>query len=425
MRDVRLTTEAEGGGWVCCQLGAREHYVVPRVLHRTRRLSALVTDFWLSPGTLVRSIGPHRLADRFHPELADAPVIGLNRASIAFEGWNALRRHNAWSLMIRRNEWFQRKALAEVTRVARCSPKNRVRLFSFSYAARHLLAFAKSEGWVTMLEQIDPGPVEEEIVADIHRQHRDLAGSWQRAPSEYWRDLDEEWSLADRIIVNSQWSMRALIRRGVPQQKIRLIPLAYDAPAEAARFQRTYPTIFTSERRLRVLFLGLVNLRKGLAAILDAMKLVEREPVEFWFVGPIQMRVPARWRNAPNTKWIGGVPRSDAKEYYKNADVFLFPTLSDGFGLTQLEAQAWQLPVIASQFCGDVVRDGINGLVLDEVSGRAIADAIRSLIAQPERLPTMSANSVAGQFRSANLMASLEQAADISCASQAYHPQVY
>jgi glycosyltransferase involved in cell wall biosynthesis len=421
--------------WICCQIGARQHYIVPRVLHRAQRLSALITDLWVSPESRVRTIGPRRLAERFHPELADGPVIGLNRACVAFEGWNSLRRRDGWSVMIRRNEWFQRRALAELTRVARCSAKNGVRLFSFSYAARHLLAFAKSEGWVTMLEQIDPGPLEEEIVADIHRQHSDLAGSWQPAPPEYWRYLEEEWSLADRIIVNSHWSLKALIRRGVPEKKIWLIPLSYDAPSEATRFQRTYPTAFTSERRLRVLFLGLVNLRKGLAATLAAMRLLEREPVEFWFVGPIQMCVPAQWRNAPNAKWIGGVPRSDAETYYRNADVFLFPTLSDGFGLTQLEAQAWKLPVIASQFCGEVVQDGINGLVLGEVSGRTIADAIRSLIAQPERLSTMSGNSVAGQFGSSNLMVRLEHAADVSRSSRdctgrehlrgqpAYHPQ--
>ena len=55
-------------------------------------------------------------------------------------------------------------------------------------------------------------------------------------------------------------------------------------------------------------------------------------------------------------------------KFYKEADVFILPTLSDGFGLTQLEAQSWKLPVIASRHCGEVVRDGENGVVLEEVS---------------------------------------------------------
>jgi glycosyltransferase involved in cell wall biosynthesis len=78
--------------------------------------------------------------------------------------------------------------------------------------------------------------------------------------------------------------------------------------------------------------------------------------------------------------------------------VFLFPTLSDGFGLTQLEAQAWKLPVIASRHCGDVVRRGVNGVMLDEVSGQAIADAIRECVMNPPRLLSMSRNARASSF---------------------------
>ena len=73
--------------------------------------------------------------------------------------------------------------------------------------------------------------------------------------------------------------------------------------------------------------------------------------------------IPERFRDASGVHWHG--PRGEtAARFYREADVFLFPTLSDGFGLTQLEAQAWRLPVIASRFCGDVVQDGVNGLLL-------------------------------------------------------------
>jgi glycosyltransferase involved in cell wall biosynthesis len=69
-----------------------------------------------------------------------------------------------------------------------------------------------------------------------------------------------------------------------------------------------------------------------------------------------------------HVRWIGSVPREDAARFYRDADVFLFPTFSDGFGLTQLEAQAWKLPVIATKFCGDVVEDGKNGYLLPEIT---------------------------------------------------------
>ena len=72
----------------------------------------------------------------------------------------------------------------------------------------------------------------------------------------------------------------------------------------------------------------------------------------------------------------------------------MFPTHSDGFGLTQLEAQAWKLPIISSRFCGEVVTHGRNGLVLDSIDARNIERAVRTLLEQPEKLRAMSARSV-------------------------------
>jgi len=94
------------------------------------------------------------------------------------------------------------------------------------------------------------------------------------------------------------------------------------------------------------------------------------------------------------------VPHSETVGYYQNADVFLFPTLSDGFGLTQLEAQAWQLPVIASRTCGEVVTDRINGLLLPEVSGEAVAAALDECLRRPALLAAMAegANRTVARF---------------------------
>jgi glycosyltransferase involved in cell wall biosynthesis len=104
----------------------------------------------------------------------------------------------------------------------------------------------------------------------------------------------------------------------------------------------------------------------------------------------MQLRVPQELRLHPQVRWFGVAPRAQVESYYRDADVFILPTLSDGFGLTQLEAQAWKLPVIASRYCGEVVRDGVNGVVLEEVSGVAIAEVIRGLLRSPDRLSVMS-----------------------------------
>ena len=157
---------------------------------------------------------------------------------------------------------------------------------------------------------------------------------------------------------------------------------------------------------MRVLFLGQINYRKGAIQLLDAVKQMAGEPVEFWFVGPLQVDIPHELKD--KIRWFGIAPRSDVSRYYRDADIFILPTFSDGFGLTQLEAQSWKLPVIASRYCGDVVENGFNGLLLENISGTTISNVLHQLLHTPESLDTMSQNSrVDERFSLQSLAASL------------------
>lgn len=66
--------------WICSQIGAREHYAIPRVLQHAGKLEHLYTDFWASASwrVLGKLTGKSSLATRYHPELARAPVTGFN-----------------------------------------------------------------------------------------------------------------------------------------------------------------------------------------------------------------------------------------------------------------------------------------------------------------------------------------------------------
>jgi glycosyltransferase involved in cell wall biosynthesis len=144
---------------------------------------------------------------------------------------------------------------------------------------------------------------------------------------------------------------------------------------------------------MRVLFLGQVNLRKGIARLLQAARTLFDEPVEFWMVGPVQIANEEAATDNARMKWFGPVTRTETAEKYRAADVFILPTLSDGFAITQLEAQAYGLPVISSKCCGGVVENGRNGIILEEPSAECIAAAIRDCVADPNRLQKLAAAS--------------------------------
>jgi glycosyltransferase involved in cell wall biosynthesis len=384
--------------WICCQLGAREHYAIPRSLHQAGYLTQLITDAWIPPNSALNSLPAsvlRTLRDRYHPDLFNAAIQSFTPNLIRFELTHKFRQTSDWDWTIERNHWFQSQVICHLDRlIAQGKVTTRPTLFTYSYAALELLRYAKSKGWKTVLGQIDPGLMEEKIVVSEHAKYPQLAPHWQPVPSEYWASWQEECQLADQIIVNSAWSKQALQQVGISQHKIQIVPLVYSPPPASQSFQRTYPDRFSAERPLRVLFLGQIILRKGIAALLEAARLLQDQPIEFWLVGSVG--IDRSQVNLPNVRWVGSVPRSETARYYQRADIFLFPTLSDGFGLTQLEAQAWKLPIVASDRCGETVRDGVNGRVLAEVTGAAIADVLRGGVNQPEQWAAMALRSTLG-----------------------------
>ena len=371
--------------WIACQVGFRDHYLVPRVLHEAGVLHAELTEMWVRPGSLLHRLGGARLRERYHPELADAPVHAWNYRTLAHELRVRARRASAWQRTIDRNHWFQKQCVRHLEQLT--LPKGAdVTLFAYSYAARRMLEYARARGWRTVLGQIDPGQYDERLMIDLYARHSAVSEPWARIPAEYWTEWHRECEIADRIVVNSDWSRDALVREGVSAAKIRVIPLAYESAAPSGRIERDTPNKFTSARPLRVLSIGYVNVRKGVVETLEALELLGDAPVDVTFVGPISMTIPARWQNHPRVHWVGYLPRSQALERYRDADVFLFPSHSDGFGLTQLEAQAQGLPIIASPNSGRVVEHEKTGLLLPEVSGAAIAGAIRRILDEPSLL---------------------------------------
>ncbi len=81
-------------------------------------------------------------------------------------------------------------------------------------------------------------------------------------------------------------------------------------------------------------------------------------------------------------QFAGKVQNKDVPEYLAQMDVFVMPSLSESFGVAALEAQAMEVPVVASRVGGipEVVRDGLTGLLVESKNPKAIADAVIKLL---------------------------------------------
>jgi glycosyltransferase involved in cell wall biosynthesis len=138
-----------------------------------------------------------------------------------------------------------------------------------------------------------------------------------------------------------------------------------------------------------VLFLGQVNLRKGIPYLLEAAKLLTGENIQIDRAGPIGIADQFVVKAPPNVRFHGAVTRDRVREFYKRADIFVLPTISDGFALTQLEAMAHGLPVITTPNCGRVVTEGLDGFIIPPRNAAALANCLKTLLEDPERLQAM------------------------------------
>jgi glycosyltransferase involved in cell wall biosynthesis len=361
------------------QKGAREHYAVALALHQQGMLAGLVTD-WYAPLWLRRmgglmdgwmgGRGSAALAARCE-DIPDGLVRAFPFRSL-FWKWR-VRRLAAQG---RSYEAHLQTDAAFAAAVARLKLPPHEVFFGYSYASLEMMEAEKKRGVLTVLDQIDPGAMEFRLVAEEMRQHPEIAGPPPEFPAANFDRNRREWELADIIIVNSGWSREALISEGADAAKIEVLPLCYEVEDGSQKSELSTFNFQLSTAPLRVLFLGQVILRKGIHYLIEAARMLERENIHFDVVGPVGILPGAVAAAARNMTFHGPVSRDRAAEWYRQSDLFVLPTLSDGFALTQLEALAHGLPVIATPNCGRVVEPGKTGFVIPPRDARALADAI-------------------------------------------------
>jgi glycosyltransferase involved in cell wall biosynthesis len=240
---------------------------------------------------------------------------------------------------------------------------------------------------------MDPARYEVDLVKTEEKRWTGWARRSVQVPESYYQRREAEWATADLVMVNSEWSRQALMKQGVPVSKLAVVPLAYElekakGDSRKAKVEMNLP--FGRSRPLRVLFLGQVILRKGIQYLIEAARLLDKEPIQFDVVGSIRISDEAVASAPANMTFHGPVCRERTEQFYQSADLFVLPTLSDGFALTQLEAMARGLPVIATPNCGEVVSDGVDGLIVPASESNALAEALQLLLQDPGKLRAMS-----------------------------------
>jgi glycosyltransferase involved in cell wall biosynthesis len=377
--------------WIVSQIGSRELYGCPLSFHRRGHLKLFYTDAWCPNfrGLLAKLPAPlFGLARRYHAELPPNKVVGFTTGTFLDElsAKFSTRPKTTESEFLQYLDTGKKFAQRCARHLARQSlDPARDALFAFTTGALEIIQVAKERGLPAIVDQLDPAKTDQDLI----REEAERWAGWEALPGTvpqvYFDRLAEEWAAADLIFVNSEFSRRAIHSQGVPLEKLAVVPLAYEAEAPL-----DHKTVSPPEKPLQVLWLGQIVLRKGIPYLFEAARKLQSENIRFAVAGRVGISAEALKTAPPNLQVLGKVTREEAIRLYHAADLFVLPTISDGFAITQLEAMSYGLPVITTPNCGDVVTPGVDGQILPIRDSDALAAAIAALHHDRSRLQAMS-----------------------------------
>ena len=192
----------------------------------------------------------------------------------------------------------------------------------------------------------------------------------------------EEYDLATLIVVLSEKAAETFRVRGFPPDKLFYLPRGVD-------IERFRPG--PRPQKFRAIFSGALIERKGVHHLLEAWHRLNLADAELWLVGTVhgeaRPHLEKFWRD--NIRVIGFA--RDHEKYLRESSVYVFPSQWEGSAKTVYEAAACGLPSITTVEAGDVVRDGIEGIIVRPGDVDAIAAALENLYRHPELVERMGA----------------------------------
>jgi glycosyltransferase involved in cell wall biosynthesis len=98
--------------------------------------------------------------------------------------------------------------------------------------------------------------------------------------------------------------------------------------------------------------------------------------------------------NAPlfrGLEYAGPIPRTEVREEFLRADVFVLPTLAEGSAIAHIEALACGVPVVTTPNCGTLIRDGVEGFLVPIRDAESLADRIEKIVTNRQLREEMGA----------------------------------
>jgi alpha-maltose-1-phosphate synthase len=325
-----------------------------------------------------------RLARRRFEPLVNAPKIQGRRGEWR-RLWRRWRGKGDEGLSYEANDWLMRTMRRE------CRHRGITAVHAYEDCSLWQFEKAKRLGKACIYDMpIGYYPAWEQTQAELVRK---FAG-WLPAgglPSSRWVRPEQkrrEMELADLVLVPSTF-VKETILRFHPEKKLALAPYGVDLefwkpPDPASDF---HPP---SSGSLRFIYAGQISVRKGIPMLVEAWQQAGLKDATLELVGSWQLAEQRRASLPAGVRHHPPCSAAQLRTHYHNADVFLFPSSFEGFGLVLLEAMACSLPAVATETsAGPDILDAATGKNIPSGSRDALVEVLRWFSDNRHRLAAM------------------------------------
>lgn len=354
--------------YIVVHSGKRDSYKVAEALYEANQLGFLVTDDYI-----------------FRHYAKKQSSIPLNHIITSYTAvfWLVLYK------IIKKQFCQVNKDIALSKKAAKAANKYQYNLIAYSYYG--LPAFDLLNSTLKkILFQLHPQPafikkLFEEEIRLVPAAKKSLSQEHElKNNDQHFKQLNLEAKKADLVFCASSFTKFTLEQEQI-STAIKVIPYGVSLK-DYSFFERT------NSKSLKVLFVGSLNQRKGIYYLLEAIEKLQKDhyDVELTIVGRgIFDKEMLDLFTIKNLKLKQNVSFEELITSYKESDVFVLPSICEGFAQVILEAMATGLPVISTNHTSapDLILEGVDGFVIPIRNAEIIVEKLIYLIDNPvERL---------------------------------------
>lgn len=358
--------------YIVVHSGSRDQYKLAESLYKHGKLGFLVTDDILFRKEY-KNLFPH--------EYIKISPMGLFFRCIlqVFKSW----------------EWLHPIKDHFLGRTAgKLSKKHSMQLMALSEYAYH--AYQYSDVRPRVVFQFHPHAYSnKEIFLEEAERHPETASNLRLEKECFVSDkkLKESWDeikMTDYFIVASSFTKQTLVENGAQEDKIFIAPYGIDTTKYPYKKREVPKTV-------NFVFVGSYTERKGIYYLLTAASRLEKEGYKF------NLNMTGRAKFNPemiakyglkNIKVHHDLSYGELIDLLHFSDVFVFPSLCEGFAFVIIEAMSTGLPIISTTRTAgrDIVREGIDGFTISPSSVDELYEKMKFFIENPDQCPTMGNN---------------------------------